>query len=100
MGTTLLKHTNPVLYFMHGNSTEENFPPEMLAKMKRLMNHLMLGNDDAKDFYRIAAMITDLEHGDADPIFNEIVIVNALYQMGIEEGKRMEREKKKATNCN
>lgn len=93
MSTLLLKHTNPVLDFMHGNSTEEDFQPEMLAKMKRLMNHLMLGSDDARDFYRIAAMITDSKHGDANPIFNEIVILNALYQMGVEEGKRIERKK-------
>lgn len=95
MSTTLLKHTNPVLAFMHGDSTEDDFQTEKLTKMKRLMDNLMLGDDDAREFYRIAAMITDSKYGDEDPIFNEIVIINALYQIGIEEGKRIERRKER-----
>ena len=100
MSTKLLKLANPVLGIMHGTKNEQDFPQEKLQKMNRLMDNLLLGQDDAREFYQIAAMITDAEHGETDPLFNEIVIINALYQMGIEEGKRLERQKKKAANCN
>ena len=88
-----------ILERMHGNHSEEDFDPEMLSKMRRTIDNLMIGPDEPREFYQIAAMLINQKHGNADPMFNEICTIIALYQMGIEEGKRAER-KKKATNCN
>ena len=83
-----------ILEKLHGNHSEEDFNPEMLSKMKRTIDNLSLGPNEAMEFYQIAAMLINQNQNDADPMFNEICTIYALYQMGIEEGKRIERQKR------
>ncbi len=83
-----------ILERMHGNRSEEEFDVEMLSKMKRTIDNLMIGSDEPREFYQMAAMLINQKHGNADPMFNEICTIYALYQMGIEEGKRIERQKR------
>lgn len=85
---------------MHGDCSKEDFDQDEYSKMERLIDNLMLGNDSAKNYYRMAAHIITDRHSDSDPMFNEICAIEALYQMGIEEGKRIERKKKTSKGCN
>ena len=83
-----------ILETMHGKYSEEDFNPEMLSKMKRTINNLMVGSDEPREYYQMASLLINQKHGNADPLFNEICTVYALYQMGVEEGKRIERQKR------
>ena len=86
---------------MHGSKSTDDFDADDVKAMSRIIENMYTNDiETARNAYRIAATIVDREQPDSDPVWNECVIIAALYMLGIEEGKRTERQKKKATDGN
>lgn len=81
---------------MHGNYAAEDFEPELVSKLSRILKNMHTGHMmDAKTVYQAAATLVTSEHDDSDAIRNEISIISALYVLGYEEGIRSERLRRK-----
>lgn len=69
----------------------------MEDRIKRILDHIytndMLQTKDAYD--EIISLIKN-ERCDADSLFNFISALTALYKLGVEDGKREERARRKA----
>lgn len=85
-----------ILSSMHGNYTAEDFDPELVNKLSRILKNMHCGQmEEARDGYHAAATLVKAEKDDSDPMWNEISIVSALYVLGYEEGIRCERNRRR-----
>lgn len=83
---------------MHGEHTAEDFEPELIFKLSRILDNMHTGHmEEARTVYQAAAALVTADHDDADTLWNEISIISALYLLGYEEGIRSERLRRKGS---
>lgn len=69
----------------------------MEDRIKRILDHIYT-NDmlQTKDAYDEIISLIENERCEADSLFNFISALTALYKLGVEDGKREERARRKA----
>ena len=74
---------------------------ETKAMLNRILSNMNVGTMiDVKELDEISAEIMNEKPEDSDWRWKHISILSMIYLYGKEEGIRVERAKKKATNCN
>lgn len=99
----LFLHTmqkEPPISALHSNRSVEDFNPELVSKLSHIVGNIYCSTiEETREIYQAAATLISKEHKDSDPIWNEILILTALYSLGREEGIRQERARRKAAKA-